>query len=1234
MISMDHRVVAKAALDYRETGDKRFLAKCNLSIIDTLLESRSELPSAKRTLSFIELLNYSSQHPTEVKDCLRELAENWDLLLYQTHIEADFHTNPTQKVILELNPTVSTDSTAGNDSDQAGVLMSPWTHDPQDSQVLAASSTSPSPEYLNSSQTSLRANTLIVLGKSSPSINNYLEARKSLQRFEPWLSSNAKELLILFPEALESVERYLETWKKLAEEVISRTGERSFIETVQVLDTISGPDKNNPDWILLSCLHPYRIDPLLKAVKQFLSYLETPGMVQNAGSALIWTIEHSYPAYVSIYRNKKSLFLRQSEPDVIYDRSGAFYLPPVQESSGLERILKAIESFSPWLKEGLTALLIDPPMGGGVNRTFTKIKQRSPNRHLALYHLATNDQTDPLDEFDGNVVYLKKVNALHETKDIPQSNIILRFAPSSEGLDEPTSGWRATRGTHLALRIEETLDGPFDLKPTMKIKIDPREGNFVVKLTHALYEASTGEHPPHATLRPLFETDDAATLSRMANNTDWIIFAAPGPIGLVAPRTINNTLRYVGKASMGIYGLYAYVADDMFPVRRHFEKYFQKTPMASISAEKMVDLLVNKAQESSESILFSSNSSVPAKIASLVSLSVVKELVKNGPFSFTLSLDDLGWTRFWHSAENGQRADFLIISLLDNKNVAFNVVESKSEESGKKIACEVGVSPYKEAIQQVERTLISLKEISTAKDPSLDQDLRYSSLIEHLMAAAMVQTYEMKEDQKKLAIEIVNKLSRRELNVDFKGFVVLNQPGINLPREVKTVKNDLSIIWSGNPDVEKSFGLSPGLAMTAVIDKSVATCDTTSFTSPDNSTAKLDTRDSDDKQVIGEEGELEKSGAPESSSKVSIKLEPTESVVHGMAKSFITAAQLHGIPISEAKPVYIQFGPSMVVFGIRLREGAKVRDFQSRISDISRDAGFGDTSELISIENDKEPSVVKVFMPRPDREFPNFERKSLAFATKDGSYLPILIGQTIDGRDFESSIESWPHMLVAGTTNSGKTTFLKGLLKQASIHGAARIQTLIVDGKGETDYFNIVPKEMHPKEFPEVVLGKDKAIEALKWVCDEMEKRRRILVDLAKSTASGPVKASDLYKQAIFEKRPSTVIPLLVIIDEFAEIMLGNKKVADEFETCIQRISQVGRSSLVHILLATQRPDRETVRGAIKANLNCRVVFRLPTQADSITVLGNAGAEKLLFHGDMLFKNGPSPSVRLQGYKF
>lgn len=317
---------------------------------------------------------------------------------------------------------------------------------------------------------------------------------------------------------------------------------------------------------------------------------------------------------------------------------------------------------------------------------------------------------------------------------------------------------------------------------------------------------------------------------------------------------------------------------------------------------------------------------------------------------------------------------------------------------------------------------------------------------------------------------------------------------------------------------------------------------------------------------------------------------------------------------------------------MRLREGAKVRDLQSRIQDISRDAGFGDAAGAISIENDNEPRTVRVEMPRPDREFPPLPGNALPAIGSRGGYLPILVGQEIDGRDHESSVEEWPHMLVAGTTNSGKTTFLKSILRQAARHGAGRLRTLIVDGKGDTDYFGIVPQDMFPEPFHDIQLGSQAAIDALRWSVSEMERRKKSIVELARKTPHKPTKAADLFKDAVREKRIPEVVPLLIVIDEFADIMLGNRKDADEFEALVQRIAQVGRASLVHVLLATQRPDRETVRGAIKANLNCRAVFRLPTQADSVTVLGNAGAEKLLFHGDMLFKSGPDAGLRLQGY--
>ena len=110
-----------------------------------------------------------------------------------------------------------------------------------------------------------------------------------------------------------------------------------------------------------------------------------------------------------------------------------------------------------------------------------------------------------------------------------------------------------------------------------------------------------------------------------------------------------------------------------------------------------------------------------------------------------------------------------------------------------------------------------------------------------------------------------------------------------------------------------------------------------------------------------------------------------------------------------------------------------------------------------------------------------------------------------------------------------------------------------------------------------------------------------------------------------------TVVPLIVFIDEFADIMLAGKTSADEFLGLVQRVAQIGRSRLIHLVLATQRPDRNTIKGAIKSNLDARVAMRLPTSADSMTIMGHGGAEKPLKKGDFWFQHGGS-IIRLQGY--
>lgn len=1230
---------ADGAQQYRETGNNEELKPVQLPDLEEIFAPESTTAGPRATNLF-DLLDRYTEHPADVVASLRALAEHWDCEVIQEALETTLTLEGKECLVrVELHPAQRDVPIAGDD-DPTTTLDYPWTHLLAGEQILAATSSATDPEPLNAGQRLFRGSALQNMGYSHSAVEKFLESRRALGKYEPWLDKDSVALFLLNDQALAAAEEYLRTWSDLVEAAIGHPDARALIEAMQVLETVSGPG-DNAEWVLLGPLHPYRVDPAVRAVKQCRSYISGQHNVQKVGSALEWTLDRSYPAYPTIHRRDRTLYTTSSSVGVVYCKTVAAHMPAVREAGGCGRILAAIERFSPWLADGVALLVIDPPPGGGVAKCLEGMRRRVPGRPIRVYHLATHDYTDPLDGFDGEIRYLPKVGSLAAAGNLPPVNIVIRFASAASASGEPYAvDWRATKGSHLALCIEESLDGPFATRPTTKIKVDPREGNVVVRLVHQLYKAITGGRPIHAILRPLLETDDAPSLSKMAANTDWIIFGAPGPLGLVAPRTINNTLRYVGRAGMGCYGLYAYVADEMFPVRKHFEDFFQRTPMASVSAGRMVDLLVRKAQESSDAVLFASLSRVPAQIGALNAVHIAKQNADDSDITFVVSLDELGWTRVWLNKDDGVRADFLVVTIRPDESVRFQVVESKSEESGNKLDCSSTVRQFAEAIDQVDRTIRALDEITTAAEPSLDQDLRYTSLIEQLMAASMASASELGNSRRKRAIAAINKLSRREATPAVSGLVVLTQAGINAPRETKRANDRISMVWSGNPDVEQAFELPRGFVMTT------RGAEEPSALEPSATATEGLKKVSDQRRPMNAapDQESESATAPEADvSRCPRDGEVPAGNVHRLAagsevadaaRAFIAAARIHGVPVSENEPVFLHAGPTVFVAGVRLREGAKVRDLQSRLRDIARDAGFGERADLIEVENDSEPRTVRVVMPRPDREFPELPSSGLPVLTPSGSYLPLLVGQTFDGRDRESSVEAWPHMLIAGTSGSGKTTFVKTLLLQCSRHGSGRLQTIVVDGKGETDYFGILPQEMFPERFPEIQLGCDAAIEALRWTVEEMEERRKRIVELARRTPSPqPLKASDLYRLAIEEKRVPEVVPLLVIIDEFADIMIGNRRDADEFESLVQRVAQVGRSKLVHIVLATQRPDRETVRGAIKANLNCRAVFRLPTQADSVTVLGHAGAEKLLFHGDMLFKCGTSTAERLQGYR-
>ena len=234
-----------------------------------------------------------------------------------------------------------------------------------------------------------------------------------------------------------------------------------------------------------------------------------------------------------------------------------------------------------------------------------------------------------------------------------------------------------------------------------------------------------------------------------------------------------------------------------------------------------------------------------------------------------------------------------------------------------------------------------------------------------------------------------------------------------------------------------------------------------------------------------------------------------------IAHELLLVCQRHGIPIEDLTPRKITVGPSLFAVTVRLKVGAQLSAIERRLEDIMRDLGLGDRSHEVNVENAPEPSSVNFLIPRAEREIPDLP-ESVPQVVQSGAYLPIALGQTVTGDDYYSPVENWPHMLVAGGSGAGKTTFLRSVLIQLARFPEGMLELIVVDGKGDSDYIDVVPGHVFSDHFPEPILGHERVSDVLEWVLEEMERRRDKLHEYAKAKQSRtPLKWPDIYRAQV-----------------------------------------------------------------------------------------------------------------------
>ena len=313
----------------------------------------------------------------------------------------------------------------------------------------------------------------------------------------------------------------------------------------------------------------------------------------------------------------------------------------------------------------------------------------------------------------------------------------------------------------------------------------------------------------------------------------------------------------------------------------------------------------------------------------------------------------------------------------------------------------------------------------------------------------------------------------------------------------------------------------------------------------------------------------------------------------------------------EGKIKKVSRGPVVTLNEFEPAAGIKV----SKIINLSEDIARNTSSESARIATIPGSSTIGIELPNLSRENVYLSEviASSNFSKKENK-LPIALGKSISGISTIGDLSSMPHLLIAGTTGSGKSVCINTIILSLLYkHGPDKCKFILIDPKMlELSTYEGIPHLLCP-----VITEAKRAASVLGWVVKEMESRYRLM------TREG-VKNIDGYNSK--HKLPMPYI--VVIVDEMSDLMLVHGK---EIEGYIQKLSQMARAAGIHIIMATQRPSVDVITGTIKANFPTRISFQVTSKIDSRTILGEQGAEQLLGKGDMLFMSSANRIIRIHG---
>jgi S-DNA-T family DNA segregation ATPase FtsK/SpoIIIE len=368
---------------------------------------------------------------------------------------------------------------------------------------------------------------------------------------------------------------------------------------------------------------------------------------------------------------------------------------------------------------------------------------------------------------------------------------------------------------------------------------------------------------------------------------------------------------------------------------------------------------------------------------------------------------------------------------------------------------------------------------------------------------------------------------------------------------------------------------------------------------------------------------------------------PSREALEGNARLLIKVLADYGV-----KGTIVDFRPGPVVTLYELEPEAGIRS--ARVIGLADDVARSLSVTAVRIATVPGRNVIGIEVPNAKRDTVYLsEILSSEEVRKHAGRLPIALGKNIGGQAVVSDLTRMPHLMIAGTTGSGKSVGVNAMILSLLYRlSPDQCRMILIDPKMlELSIYDGIPHLMAP-----VVTEPAKAVTALKWVVREMERRYRAMSQLSVRNIGGyNERVEDARRKGeiltrrvqtgfdsetgrpTFEEQPLALESLpfiVVVVDEMADLMMVAGK---EIEAAVQRLAQMARAAGIHVIMATQRPSVDVITGTIKANFPTRISFQVISKFDSRTILGEQGAEQLLGMGDMLFMQGGGRITRVHG---